>query len=51
MGLITVNAIAGDVRLEEIIRGVWPFLIVNFLLVALFIMFPAIVLWLPQKMF
>jgi len=51
MGLITVNAIAGDVRLEEIIRGVWPFLIVNFLLVALFIMFPAIVLWLPKTMF
>jgi tripartite ATP-independent transporter DctM subunit len=51
MGLITVNAIAGDVRLEEIIRGIWPFLIVNFLLVALFIMFPVIVLWLPQTMF
>lgn len=50
-GLIIVKAVAGDVRLEETIRGIWPFLIVNFLLVALFIMFPSIVLWLPQIMF
>jgi tripartite ATP-independent transporter DctM subunit len=51
MGLITVKAVAEDVRLEDIIRGIWPFLIVNFLLLALFIMFPFIVLWLPQTMF
>jgi len=51
MGLIIAKAVAGDLRLEEIIRGIWPFLIVNFLLVALFIMFSSIVLWLPQMMF
>jgi C4-dicarboxylate transporter DctM subunit len=51
MGLFTVKAVAGDVKIQDIIRGMWPFLIMDVALLALFVAFPAIVLWLPQKMF
>ncbi len=50
MGLITVKAVGEDVRMHDVIKGIIPFLFVNFLLVALFIAFPAIVTWLPNKM-
>jgi C4-dicarboxylate transporter DctM subunit len=51
MGLFTVKAVAGDVKIQDIIRGMWPFLIMGLVLLVLFVAFPAIPLWLPQKMF
>ena len=51
MGLFTAKAVAGDVKIQDIVEGMWPFLIMGFVLLALFVAFPAIALWLPQKMF
>jgi len=56
MGLFTAKAVAGDVKIQDIgiqdiVEGVWPFVIMGFVLPALFVAFPAIALWLPQKMF
>lgn len=46
----TVSAARGNLSLEEIIRYILPFVILNTLLLVLFIIFPEIVLWAPQQM-
>ncbi|MEJ8572983.1 TRAP transporter large permease [Microbaculum marinum] len=46
----TVAAADGRVTIEEIIRGVWPFIVVNVILLALFIAFPVLITWLPGQM-
>lgn len=46
----TVSASDGAVTLEDVIRGIVPFILLNFLFLALFIAFPALVTWLPAQM-
>jgi C4-dicarboxylate transporter, DctM subunit len=50
MGLFTVKAVAKDTRMGDIIKGIVPFFFMNLILLALFIAFPEIVTWLPDKM-
>ena len=51
MNLFVIQAQAPDVKLTAIYRGIIPFLIAPFLLLALLIAFPEIALWLPKKLY
>ncbi|WAP68204.1 TRAP transporter large permease [Jiella pelagia] len=48
LNLYTLKAVAPMLKIEEIIRSVVPFVIIQFLMLALFVLFPAISLWLPN---
>jgi tripartite ATP-independent transporter DctM subunit len=51
LNLFTVVAASeGKVRLGEVIRSIWPFVAVEYVVLALLITFPAISLWLPGTM-
>lgn len=50
MNLYAVKAVVPDVPIEHIMKGIIPFLIVDFITLALFIVFPEIILWLPRTM-
>jgi TRAP-type C4-dicarboxylate transport system permease large subunit len=45
-----VNSVAPDISLEDIFRGIVPFVAMDILTVALFIVFPQIITYLPSKM-
>ncbi len=45
-----VNGVRPDIPLMDVFRGIGPFFIADVLTVALFIAFPALILWLPQQM-
>jgi len=51
MNLFVIQAQVPDVRLTAIYRGIIPFLIAPFLLIALLLAFPEIALWLPKKLY
>ncbi len=46
----TVAAAEGRVTMEQILRGISPFILLNVIVLALFLAFPQIVQWLPQQM-
>jgi C4-dicarboxylate transporter DctM subunit len=46
----TVSASNGLVKMEEIIEGIWPFVLLNFAILAVLVSFPELVLWLPSMM-
>lgn len=46
----TVSAADGLVTLEDVIRGILPFLALNFVMLAILIAFPSLALWLPDRM-
>ncbi|MAU98971.1 MAG: permease [Fulvimarina sp.] len=48
LNLYTLKAVAPMLKIEEIIRSVVPFVIIQFLMLAVFVLFPAISLWLPN---
>ncbi|MDF1551561.1 MAG: TRAP transporter large permease [Deferrisomatales bacterium] len=50
LNVFTVAGVAGDVRVETIFRGVLPFLLAIFVVVALITIFPQIALYLPAMM-
>ena len=50
MNLYAVKAVAPDIPMEDIMKGIIPFLVVDFLSVALLVVFPQIILWLPGTM-
>jgi len=45
-----VRSVAPHIPLEEIFKGILPFLAMDILTVALFIVFPSIITWLPSTM-
>ncbi len=45
------GAIGDAVRLEDVFRGIGPFLLMDVVTIAIMIAFPALVLWLPQLMY
>lgn len=45
-----VNGVRPDIPLVDVFKGIGPFFIADVLTVALFIAFPALILWLPQQM-
>lgn len=46
-----VNGVRPDIPLQDIFRGVWPFVLADLLVIALFYVFPEIVTFLPNAMF
>ena len=47
MNCFILKAVAADVPLGTVFRGVTPFVIADILALALLVLFPALVLWLP----
>ncbi len=50
MNLFVMNSLLPQVRLADIFRGVWPFVVADIVRLAILIAFPAIALWLPGLM-
>jgi TRAP-type C4-dicarboxylate transport system permease large subunit len=50
MNVFVIKGIARDVPLEDIFRGVTPFIMAQVILIAILIVFPQIALWLPSTM-
>jgi tripartite ATP-independent transporter DctM subunit len=48
VNVFVMRGIATDVPMSEIFRGVMPFLLGEFVVIAILIVFPAIATWLPQ---
>lgn len=48
INLFVMKSVAPDARLADVYRGVLPFVLVDLLKIAILILFPAIVLWLPS---
>ncbi len=46
----TVGASEGALRIEDIVRGILPFVFFNVVLLTIFIIFPELVLWVPNNM-
>ena len=51
MNLFVVQAQAPDIKTTTIYRGIVPFLIAPFVLIALLFLFPALALWLPRILY
>lgn len=45
-----VNGVRPDIPLTTVFRGIFPFFLADIINLALFIAFPQIILWLPQRM-
>ncbi|MNL82173.1 DctM-like transporter [compost metagenome] len=45
-----IGASEGRVKLQEIYRGILPFLVIEVIVLAILIAFPQISLWLPRQM-
>ena len=50
MNVFVIKGIAKDVPLEDVFRGVTPFIIAQIILIFILIAFPQIALWLPSTM-
>ena len=50
MNLFVLNTLLPRVGLSTIFRGVWPFVLVQILMLAILVGFPALSLWLPSYM-
>jgi TRAP-type C4-dicarboxylate transport system permease large subunit len=51
MNLFVIQAQAPQIKLTDIYRGIIPFLIAPFVLVALLFLFPELALWLPRLLY
>lgn len=51
MNLFVIQAQVPDIRLGSVYRGILPFLIAPFVLLALLLMFPQLALWLPKVLY
>lgn len=49
LNLFVINGIAPDIRFQEIVKGIMPFLWLMVLAVLLLCLFPEIATWLPGK--
>ena len=50
MNLFVLNTLLPGVRLGTIFRGVWPFVVVQVLMLIVLVAFPVLSLWLPSFM-
>lgn len=48
LNLYTLKAVAPVLKIEEIVRSVVPFVVIQFLMLSLFVLVPSISLWLPN---
>jgi TRAP-type C4-dicarboxylate transport system permease large subunit len=46
----TVAASDGGVSIDQILRGIMPFILLNVVVLGLFLVFPEIIQWLPRQM-
>ena len=47
----TVSAAEGQVTIGDVIRGIWPFVVLSLVILGILIAFPGLSLWLPNRMF
>jgi tripartite ATP-independent transporter DctM subunit len=47
----TVSAAQGQVTIEDVIRGITPFVVLSLVILGILIAFPQLALWLPNRMF
>ncbi len=50
LNCFVVNGVRPDIPLSEVFKGIWPFVIADFITVGVLIAFPGIVLFLPEMM-
>ncbi len=50
MNVFVVKGVAPQIPIGAIYRGVMPYVISNFLRLAVLLLFPVLVLWLPQAL-
>jgi tripartite ATP-independent transporter DctM subunit len=50
LNCFVVNGVRPDIPLEEVFKGIWPFVVADLLTVGVLVAFPGIVLWLPELM-
>lgn len=50
LNCFVVNGVRPDIPLEEVFKGIWPFVVADFITVGILIAFPGIVLFLPELM-
>ena len=50
LNLYTMKSIAEDVTMGEILAGTLPFVLLEFAVLMLFVVFPELALWLPRLM-
>jgi TRAP-type C4-dicarboxylate transport system permease large subunit len=51
LNVYVVHQVAGDIPIEDIFKGIWPFLFMDILTVAVLIIFPKVVTLLPNLMY
>lgn len=49
MNLFVVAAMSGE-KLEEVVKGVWPFILIMISILIIFVLWPDVSTWLPSKM-
>ncbi|OPY85554.1 MAG: Sialic acid TRAP transporter permease protein SiaT [Smithella sp. PtaU1.Bin162] len=49
MNLFVVAAMSGE-KLEEVVKGVWPFILIMISILIIFVLWPGVSTWLPSKM-
>jgi C4-dicarboxylate transporter DctM subunit len=47
----TVAAAEGQVSIDDVLRGILPFVVLNMLILGILVAFPELALWLPSQMF
>jgi C4-dicarboxylate transporter DctM subunit len=50
LNLFVINTIVPDSKLEEVYKGVWPFIVIMILSVVIYYLFPGTATWLPSLM-
>jgi TRAP-type C4-dicarboxylate transport system permease large subunit len=50
LNCFVVASVRPDIPLTTVFRGIGPFLIADFITLAIFIAFPAVITWLPDQM-
>jgi TRAP-type C4-dicarboxylate transport system permease large subunit len=50
LNCFVVNGVRPDIPLSEVFKGIWPFVVADLITVAILIIFPGIVLYLPETM-
>jgi TRAP-type C4-dicarboxylate transport system permease large subunit len=50
LNCFVVNGVRPDIPLSEVFKGIWPFVVADLITVAFLIIFPGIVLYLPNTM-
>ncbi|EFK05296.1 conserved hypothetical protein [delta proteobacterium NaphS2] len=50
INVFIIGGVADDIRMQEIFKGILPFLLIELLLIILLVLFPDIAMFLPDSM-